>query len=288
MTTLPSVFTTPVEPRWQGQAHTPPGFTWSREVPQSWHLRLRHMRPLTDSTEGLVMTWEPGDVWEPVQRWLIYGVLPRRVIPVDVLQQLSGPHPRSSGHGCFPGYCMCARPRYRWVGGPAPLITRTQWLLFQETGGWARPLWVLQGTRGGHKRRFTEWESRLSQLAGGPAQPPAPGVLSYAEPDERTWEALRLYADPELMATYRGVVAFGLRRPGDLDPTDAAAAQFAAVEVLKSLGLGVAEHADELAWWLKRADIADEPENPRFAVHDTEQATEELTDELADELRASA
>jgi hypothetical protein len=286
---MTSVWTAPVEPRWHTQAVTPPGFQWTREPLEQWRVKLRIMRPLTDTTEGLSIVWEPGDVWEPVQRWMIYGVIPRRAIPADVLKQLQGEHPRSRGHGCFPGFCLCARPQHRWVGGPAPLITRTQWLLFRETGGWARPLWVVQGDKGGHKRRFTEWESRLSKLVGGPAQPPFPGALAYAEPDERTWANLQLYADPELLRQYRGIVGFGLRRPGDLDPTDAKAAQFAAVEVLKSLGLGVAEHADEMAWWLKKMDPSDLPDMPdRDDTDDLEAAMAAVTDEMAEEIRSSA
>lgn len=286
-----SIYTADIgEPRWQTQAVTPPGFMWSRAPHPEWVARLRTMRPLNDMCEGLVITWEPGDVWEPVQRWMIYGVFPRRVIPPEVFAQLEGPHPRSTGHGCFPGQCLCARPQHRWVGGPAPLINRTQWLLYRETGGWARAaLWVLQGDQGGHKRRFTEWESQLSQLAGGPAQPPAPGVLPYCEPDERTWQHLHMYADPELLAKYRGLVNFGLRRPGDLDPTDAAAAQYAAVQVLKSLGMNAVEHADELAWWLKKIDPSDLPTVPGERDDpDLDAGNAELEADMADAIRQSA
>ena len=235
-------------------------FLWEREPDPSWVARLQGLRSMTDQQTGLVIAWEPGDPWQPVQRWMIYEVFPKVAIPPDVLAQLDGPHPRSTGHPCFGTneygtWCQCPNPAQRWVDGPAGAITKTSWLLYHRYGGWARPLWVVQGTKGGHKYRFTQWESRLSKAAGGPMQPKPPGDLIYAEPDDRTWEHIRFYADPDLLKSYRGLVSYGMRRPGDLDINDQRACEFAAKELLKSFGLSVAEHADELEWALKRANF---------------------------------
>ncbi|MHB1310635.1 MAG: hypothetical protein ACYC3L_01370 [Gemmatimonadaceae bacterium] len=243
---------------------TPPvvadAFVWTRRPKLDWVHRLHAMRPMTDHTTGLAIAWEPGDPWEPVQRWFIYEVFPKHAIPPQIREQLDGPNPRSTGHACFGTnalgrWCQCPNPKMRWVGGPAPGITRQAWTLYRKHGGWARPLWVIQGKDGGHKYRFTQWESRLSKMAGGPEQPPIAGDLPYAEPDERTWNNVHLYSDPQLAKMYRGLVDFGMRRPGDLDPTDKRAAEFAAKEVLKSFGLKMMEHADELTWALKRQNV---------------------------------
>ena len=243
---------------------TPPvvqdSFIWTRKPRLEWVHRLHTMRPMTDHTTGLAIAWEPGDPWEPVQRWFIYEVFPKHAIPDPIREQLEGPHPREQGHPCFGKndygtWCQCPIPKMRWVGGTSPSITRQAWTLYRKYGGWARPLWVIQGKDGGHKYRFTQWESRLSAMVGGPQQPPAAGDLPYAEPDERTWEHVHLYADPALLKMYRGLVGFGLRRPGDFDATDQKAAEFAAKEVLKSFGLRVSEHADELAWALKQQNV---------------------------------
>lgn len=234
-------------------------FVWTREPRLAWTTALHRLRPLTDHTSGLVIAWIPGDPWEPVQRWGIFEAFPKGSIPDTVLQQLEGPHPRSKGHGCFGTneygtWCLCPRPRHHWVDGPAPGITRQMWELYRKHGAWCRTLWIVQGEHGGHKYRYTDWESRLARLAGLPPQPPAAGDLPYAEPDERTWDCLAVYADPTLLKVYRGLTEHGLRRPGDFDATDKAAAEFAARQVLKSFGAEVAEHADELCWALRRAD----------------------------------
>ena len=261
------------------------------------------MRPLTDKTTGLAIAWEPGDPWEPVQRWFVYELFPKVATPHEVLRQLEGPHPRSTGHGCFGTnelgtWCTCTRftpwgpiadPKYRWVGGPAPGITRQAWLLYREYHAWARPCFVIQGSNGGHKYRYTSWESRLSMAAGGRKQPHAAGDLPYAEPDSRTWESLKLFADPDLMKKYRALVGFGMRRPFDLDATDRRAAEFAATEILKSFGNSVIEHADELAWSLKQTDSRSDFNAPRemprgYRKQTPDQESAAVQDDLASDL----
>lgn len=260
-------------------------FVWTRKPKLDWVHRCNDLMPLTDRTTGLVIAWEPGDPWEPIQRWFVYGVLPKPAIPEPIRQQLEGPNPRDKGHPCFGKnqygtWCLCPAPKMRWAGGESPLITRQAWQLYRKYGGWARPLWVVQGDNGGHKYRYTDWESRLARLAGAPPRPPIAGELPYAEPDERTWDNLRFFVDPVLRTAYRGLVDFGMRRPGDLDPTDKRAAEFAAMQTLKSFGLKVSEHADELAWAMRRSDVRtalmdDVPE-------DTEAGMDAIQQELAD------
>jgi hypothetical protein len=176
------------------------------------------------------------------------------------------------------------------VDGPAPGITRQAWELFQKYDGWARPLYVIQGDQGGHKYRYTAWESRLAKAAGARPEPPFAGDLPYAEPDERTYENLVLWADPNLLKMYRGLVGFGMKKPGELDSTDAKAAEFAATQILKSFGLKARAHADELAWAMRNND-ADVPRQLRDRserLQDVDQGNAEIHAELVDELRHSA
>lgn len=270
-------------------------FVWAREPRPEWVETLRAMAPCTDQQAGLVIAWEPGDPWEPIQRWFVYQVFPKHTVPADVLRQLEGPHPRSSGHGCFGTnaygtWCLCPVPRERWVDGPAPGITRQAWELYRKYGGWARPLFVIQGTTGGHKYRYTAWESRLARAAGALPDPPPAGDLPYAEPDARTWEHLQLWSDPFLLKMYRGLVGYGLKKPGDIDSTDAKAAAFAATEILKSFGLKARAHADELAWAMRKNDahIPRQLTDRSERLDDLDEGHHRIHEDLVDELRASA
>ena len=209
--------------------------------------------------------------------------MPKSAIHPNILRELEGPHPRSTGHGCFGTneygtFCACESPKMRWVDGPSRLISRQSWELYRTHGAYARRLWVIQGSNGGHKYRFANWESRLSKMAGGPMNPPRAGELPYAEPDNRTFEGVKLYADPELLKAYSGLVQYGLRRPFDLDAADKRACEFAAMELLKGFGLRIAEDADELAWALKKAghiDVQDDPSDFRITDEQQDQLTQE-------------
>lgn len=265
-------------------------FLWEREPDPGWVATLRSMRPMTDEQAGLVIAWEPGDKWEPIQRWFVYEVLPKRAIPAAVLAQLEGPHPRSTGHGCFGKneyglHCLCPIPKMRWVDGPAPGITRQAWLLYRKYGGWARPLWVVQGRSGGHKYRYTQWESRLCKAAGVRPEPPVAGNLPYAEPDGRTWDCLGMYADPDILKMYRGIVGYGMRNLGALEGTEQKVAEFAATQILKSFGMKAREHADELSWAMRNSDT---PRGISAPDVDMERGMHDVHAELTDEIARSA
>ncbi|MBA2713420.1 MAG: hypothetical protein H0U55_07705 [Rubrobacteraceae bacterium] len=97
----------------------------------------------------------------------------------EVLLQLLDPAPPSA-HGNY--YDTVLK---EFVRNPDCLITERAWHLFRETNCWGRPYWVIQGTKGGHKRWFSQNEQKLLKMAGLPTDPPAPGDLPYAEFDDR-------------------------------------------------------------------------------------------------------
>lgn len=238
------------------------GLTYGREPDPEWQEALDRIAERSEMLSSLVIWWEPGDAWEPVQRWIIYNLIPPRAIPPRVFEQLGGVHPRSSGHPCVGRvgghtYCMCRKPRGRWVDGPAPLITRTAWEIFQRFGGWARPYYVVQGSAGGHRYKWHPWEAKLSQMVGGPPDTPAPGDLPYAEPDLRTWAAIKkadlaLKHRMTLTAIAGGVVA------ADLEATEAA--KHCAAELLRWMGDQCEAHAGELS-----SALAKDSSTPRIA-----------------------
>lgn len=176
---------------------------WHRAPEPAWVAALRAFSPPSAAHSWLHLAWEPGDPWEPVERWMLYQVIPEARVRPEVLAELRGPDPRSRGHYCGPT-SLCGCPAHKrpdcWVGGLARLANRTEWRLYRETAalgfaGWARAFWVIQGAEGGHPRAYTETEAALAELADPPLpnEPPVPGELPYADPDERVWAAVRQY-----------------------------------------------------------------------------------------------
>lgn len=162
------------------------GHDWAGPTPDpSWQAALDEIAPRTPyGHDWLYLRWEPGEPWEPVERWIIWSMTPIwRVPALGIREALEGPNPRNFGHwddvlGRF------VRTRY------LP-ISRQQWEIYRETGCFARPLWVIQGAHGGHLRRFTDVQAAISEMHGGPDAPPAPGDLPYADFDRRVVEKLR-------------------------------------------------------------------------------------------------
>lgn len=254
-------------------------FIHTREPDPSWQSRLWAIAPPTEHKAKFVIWWEPGDAWEPVQRWIIYQVLPYstirdkkeiELVPEKVRDQLQGPHPRSGGE-----YSPVAQ---RWIKGPAPLITKTAWEIHRVHRGWAKPYWVIQGDQGGHRYRLHSWESYLSKLVGGKTDTPAPGDLPYAEPDERTFRALAEATQWHELAIKSALIAKSHR--SRLSPVEWAEIETAARAVSKHLGTQAEEHSDELGWALRKAQLST-PVGFRPQKTDYDQADHEFVEDLA-------
>lgn len=151
-------------------------------VEPSWIEELERIAPPSDNLSSLRLVWVAGDWWEPVHRWCIYQMQSYHRVPEILRADLRGPHPRLRASwdpikGVF-------------VPDPHCNVDRIQWELYRETGCYGRLYYVLQGSKGGHKRRFTRVESQEAQILGHSGQPPAPGDLPFAQPDQRTWDRL--------------------------------------------------------------------------------------------------
>ena len=158
---------------------------WGPEgpTPQPWWQReLDRIAEPGGNLQWLHLYWEPGYAWEPVERWVVGTVLPPAFVPGWKHQMFQGPDPATLGYW--------NKKTRRWVS-LAPPITRRQWRFYRQSGGCViDPYWIVQGTRGGHLRRWDRATQVLSGVYGGPKAPPVPGDLCYAVPDMRTFGLL--------------------------------------------------------------------------------------------------
>lgn len=247
-------------------------FIWKRDARPEWQSELDKIAPPAefDNKARVVPWWEPGDSWEPVQRWMIGQVLPRKAIPPDILLQLSGAHPRSKGR--YSEKLRC------WVDGPAPQITRTAWEVFRAYGGWWKPYWVVQGPGGGHRYKLQRWEGVLSMLHGGKPDTPAPGDLPYAEPDERTFQKLREAAKWGEAAL--GAAMLSTKHRGSVSPEEWVEIEKAAKGVLEWFGTATDQHADELKWAISRDNSVARPGPGEKPKEDYERDAEEFLHDI--------
>lgn len=137
----------------------------------------------------LHLYWWEGEVWQKIQRWSIWEMFPPSFLSATprhaeqfapVLAALRGPPPRD--FRVFDGAGQFMRSD--------ATVTQDQWDLYQATGCFARPFWVIQGDRGGHKFQFNHQEGQLLRLEGLEGTPPAPGDLEYAPWDNRVRDQL--------------------------------------------------------------------------------------------------
>lgn len=174
-------------------------------APDHWADALRSIAPPAERLSWLKLVWMAGDPWAPVQRWVIYDMEPRGVNPEGwYWEELAGPDPRARGY-----YDQALK---RFVASEDQAMDALTWRLYRETGCYGRPFWLVQGTTGGHRWDYTQLEARLARQMELPTEPPKPGSLCYAEPDQRTWDSLRFY--DRLNGAANGITA--------LDPTQRA------------------------------------------------------------------
>lgn len=178
----------------------PPGVAkmeWSRPVPEAWERRLYDAFRPEDAASWLVLRWEPGEEWHPINRWVLWHVRRREDAALfypDHLAELEGPDPRATGHACFPGWCMCDVKRNRWYSGsehgPA-FIDRGQWQLYRDTGLFGTRYWCIQGDNGGNRWSLSPFEEQMMQFKQ--LNHVLPGDAAYADFDERVIKRLRAY-----------------------------------------------------------------------------------------------
>lgn len=207
-------------------------FRWTRDRDPRWQEMLDGITPRNTGLSWLWLEWEPGDLWEPVQRWFIWQMRPVARTNPEILHALKGPNPRSRGHYCAPGWCNCPKNTGLWRDSANPLVDRMTWEVFQKTGCYGTRWWAIQGNRGGHKYRMDPLESRISRMHGGPKDTPIPGDLPYAELDLRTVNKI---AQLDRLKVHKGVIRYCDRKHEQMDQEEQQAKLEAQAEVWKWL-----------------------------------------------------
>ena len=245
-----------------------------------WQRELDRIAPPADTVSNLRILWEPGDFWRPRERWVIWQVYPmdrhgQAMLPWYVPKDaLDGPSPRSTGHACVAGLCLCPMKANRWVDGPDSAfgVDVWQWRLWQQTGRFWKRFWIVQGHDGGHPYTYDEFERKYRKMNGEDPDPPSIGELPYAEPDSRTWNRI---ATLNLLRTHRAMGDFTNRTAADLhrerrDKSDAYEAT-----KLEWLGSRIGEAAPRFQKALKRAGLGEVKPWERSGGFDVDEAREQ-------------
>lgn len=214
------------------------GFSYDRPpLPEHWERELWHIAPPSQFVTWLKLRYVTGDPWEPIGRWCIYQMRHPRLIAnrVDLLKELRGPHPRSTGH---------YDERFKmWRGGAARQVSRDTWELFQETGHYGKLWWVIQGYEGGHRYQLDKIESKVSAMMGGPKDTPVPGDLPYAEWDRRVF---RKIVQLDRVRMWKHVTDYTLRNHETMDAQDHEEARMAREALWGWLGTQVKSTVDKI------------------------------------------
>ena len=214
-------------------------------VAERWQPELDHIAPRT--TRGyshLMLVWEPGEEWAPVERWVVWEMMSLERAPnLGIRQDLEGPPPILSRRW---------DPFIQLWRQTKPLtINQRQWEIYQRTGLFGRPCWIVQGTKGGHKRFWSDVEQNLILLNAGMGStsmqfdPPAPGDLCYAEPDNRVIARL---AAIDLVRLYGDTLRYQSEeiQSGHLTAREKATGRVMAEKLWNWLGEQVAEALDDV------------------------------------------
>lgn len=169
-------------------------FAHDRPVPPEWQAALESIVPKSDRVPWLKIAWMPGMPYEPVQRFVIYEMVPIVTlpsgecnIPEDRLADIRGQSPRERGHwendASVPG-------GKRWASHSFHSLL--QWQLYRETGCYPLLFWIIQGDKGGHVWRLDAVTKNFRLSLDG-VDVPNPGELPYAEWDMRVADQIGRY-----------------------------------------------------------------------------------------------
>jgi hypothetical protein len=153
---------------------------WSMEAPAEWEAALRAFSPIRTDVPWLALRWFPmkrqvkDGTWKDAGRWVLYECVHESLIDPtnEIVSLLSGPQPSRLRDP------IAAKAKALYASDYQCAMYRTHRV-------WARNLWILQGSQGGHPIEYSMHEQKLLQAAGLPTDPPPLGGLPYAPFDQR-------------------------------------------------------------------------------------------------------
>lgn len=186
-------------------------FAWTKPVPKHWQQDLSRLN-VGDNVTSLHLQWLAGWPWAPVGRWVVYEVTPaknvQRILDQEELcgiydsptrgiwQALKGPDPRTVGRWVVDKTVPAHMGGKKWRS--SSLVSQNAWRLHRSTGGLPQLVWIIEGTNGGHAWQLGNLEKKCLSIMGVDMDDiqrmseawPNPGDLSYAEYDQRVFNAL--------------------------------------------------------------------------------------------------
>ena len=144
-----------------------------------WEAALRAFSPIVEKVSHLRAYWYRAGL-----RWVLYECIPLALMPHDerkVRPDLTGEELHVFLNG--------KPPRERTDDDPSP-VSDLQHEMARRWKVWAGPLWVMQGTQGGHLWKLDPWAQNIAIAKGHSGDMPAIGALPACPWDQRTERAL--------------------------------------------------------------------------------------------------
>ena len=162
-------------------------FLHDRVFLKEWTTSLHGVCPHYTGVSWFKGVWEPGEEWDPVQRYVIWQMRTPEETQRLILRDYPGvtgfheEHPRKDAKwdkklGCFVK-----------KDGRLAKTDKLTWELYHETGCYGIRFWVIQGDRGGHRFHLSHLEKQILKFASGGKMRDVPrmGDLPYAPFDAR-------------------------------------------------------------------------------------------------------
>ena len=267
-------------------------FYYEREPDPAWQADLERIAPKSDKANWLEIVWYPGEPYEPVQRWVLYEVMPLLDrVPEGFLEDIKGPDPKVDGYWkkdddidpvLATKKTLDGTPM-RWHSNS--VHSHIAWKLFRKLGEKAYPLltWIIQGSKGGHLWQLGQTELGILEGHGiQGADTPCPGELPYADYDPRVsaklaerdklrrWRQSTAWDDRGMKKTAAGLWVRGDRKAAEEDYNR---------RVMKWL-----EDQIETAWSdLSRVNLPQPSEfkDPNYVVEDEDEIDREFIEDTA-------
>ena len=249
------------------------GFGYESPTPDAhFQGELDRIAPPNETLTSLLLYWEHGDAWQPINRWFVGHVYPRHAVAQWRRQLLEGPNPRSQGFWQYDEHGV-----QTWRSLAPPGVNRRQWEFWQAGGGFLEPFWVIQGSKGGHPYQYSQAEQQLMEAQGLTAHLVRPGDLPYADPDLRVIPKIQ---ELDRIRLYGFVLDRAENVRYQLDHEELMAARQLRQEVSDYVDRMAAEVGEELASQaMKEVWDGDIPETDRRLEEKLERVNEQFLEE---------